>query len=189
MQSVLRGLERFCLPHIDDLVLFSSSFDDHLAHISAVLSRLSVAGLTVKQEKCSWAYASYDFLGFHVGRQRLSIPSDKVSSITSYPLPLTKSNLRSFLGLVSFYSRFIPQLSHHTTILNSHTTKTMPDKIVCDDDYVSSLEAIIHFISNYSSLIIPSPNDVLSVFSEASCLGIGGTLCVFRDEHWVPAEF
>ncbi len=53
MQSVLRGLEPFCLPYIDDIVIFSTSFNDHLDHILAVLARLSQAGLTVKQETCS----------------------------------------------------------------------------------------------------------------------------------------
>jgi len=53
MQSVLRGREPFCLPYIDDIVIFSTSFDDHLDHILAVLAHLSQAGLTVKQEKCS----------------------------------------------------------------------------------------------------------------------------------------
>ncbi len=189
MQSVLRGLESFCLPYIDDLVIFSNSFDDHLCHISAVLSRLTFANLIVKQEKCSWAFSSFDFLGFHVGRNRLSIPADKVSSISSYSLPLTKSSLRSFLGLITFYSRFIPHLSHFTTVLNRHMTKTCPDKIVCDDDYTVSFHSIIDAISHHSSLVIPNCNDALSVFCDASFLGIGGTLCVFRDDNWIPAEF
>ncbi len=189
MQSVLRGLESFCLPYIDDLVIFSNSFDDHLCHISAVLSRLTFANLTVKQEKCSWAFSSFDFLGFHVGRNRLSIPADKVSSISSYSLPLTKSSLRSFLGLITFYSRFIPHLSHFTTVLNRHMTKTCPEKIVCDDDYTVSFHSIIDAISHHSSLVIPNCNDALSVFCDASFLGIGGTLCVFRDDNWIPAEF
>ncbi len=189
MQSVLRGLEPFCLPYIDDLVIFSTSFDQHLAHITSVLSRLELAGLTVKQEKCSWCFASFDFLGFHVGHNRLSIPSTKVSTISSYQLPLTKSSLRSFLGLITFYSRFIPLLSQHTSVLNCHMTKDSPDNILCDDDYDKAFRSIIYAISHHSSLIIPSTNDALCVFTDASFSGVGGTLCVYRNSDWIPAEF
>ncbi len=189
MQSTLRGLEPFCLPYIDDLVIFSSSFEQHLTHITSVLSRLKFAGLTVKKEKCAWCFASFDFLGFHVGKSRLSIPSEKVSSITSYRLPLTKSSLKSFIGLITFYARFIPNLSQFTSVLNGHLTKNSPDRIQCTNDYVQSFNAIIGSISHHTSLIIPVCNDALCVYCDASLSGLGGTLCVFRNNTWSPAEF
>ncbi len=89
MQSVLRGLERFSLPYIDDVVVFSQSFDEHMSHVSSVLSRLAQAGLTVKKEKCSWCFTSFDFLGFHVGLGTLSIPQSKIIHISNYIMPKT----------------------------------------------------------------------------------------------------
>ncbi len=109
MQSVLRGLETYSLPYIDDIIIFSS-FDDHLSHITSVLSRLSHAGLTVKHSKCSWCFKTFDFLGFHVGNGHLSIPEARVSHTSSYIIPSTKSDLKSILGLITFYSRFVPKL-------------------------------------------------------------------------------
>ncbi len=75
MQQVLRGFENHCLPYIDDIVIFSTCFEDHLAHITSVLSRLATSGLTVKSSKCSWCFRSFDFLGFHVGQGNLTIPA------------------------------------------------------------------------------------------------------------------
>ncbi len=190
MQSVLRGLERFSLPYIDDVVIFSQSFDEHISHVSSVLSRLAQAGLTVKKEKCSWCFTSFDFLGFHVGLGTLSIPQSKIIHISNYIMPKTKSSLKSFLELITFYSKFIPNLANLTSVLTPHLTKHKPEHLLCDDDFVTAFELIIGSISSHTSLIIPNSNDVLSVFSDASYAGIiGGTLCVRRDDDWIPASF
>ncbi len=189
MQSVLRGLESFSLPYIDDVIIFSTSFTDHLSHITSVLSRLSNAGLTVKQSKCSWCFESFDFLGFHVGHGKISIPSARVSHIKNYILPTTKASLKSFLGLITFYSRFIPSLSHYTTTLNHHLTKNKPDKIHCDHDYVTAFNCIISAVSDHASLVVPNSNDAWCVYCDASYQGIGGALCVFRDDKWMPCSF
>ncbi len=173
MQSVLRCLESFSLPYIDDIIIYSTSFSDHLSHIiTAVLSRLSTAGLTVKQSKCSWCFESFDFLGFHVGRGKLHISSIRVSHFTNYVLPTTKSSLRSFLGFVMFYSRFIPRLSSFTTFLNSHLTKNSPDHIQHDDDSITALKSIISSVSHHVSLVIPNVTDSLCVFTDASYKGM-----------------
>ncbi len=189
MQSGLRGLESFSLPYIDDIIIYSTSFSDHLSHITAVLSRLSTAGLMVKQSKCSWCFESFDFLGFHVGRGKLHIPSIRVSHFANYVLPTTKYSLRSFLGFVMFYSRFIPRLSSFTTILNSHLTKNSPDHIKHDDDSITAFKSIISSVSHHVSLVIPNVTDSLCVFTDASYKGIGGVLCVFRNESWIPCSF
>ncbi len=99
MQSVLRGLEHLCLPYIDDVIIYSVTFDEHLSHISPVLSRLDHVGLTVKASKCPWCFQSFDFLGFYVGKGKLSIPEVKVAHIRNFIIPSTKSDLKSFLGL------------------------------------------------------------------------------------------
>ncbi len=59
MQEVLRGLEEYSTPYIDDIVIFSTNWKDHLYHIDSVLARLSVHGLTVKVSKCRWGYHSF----------------------------------------------------------------------------------------------------------------------------------
>lgn len=189
MQTVFRGLEAFCLPYIDDVIIFSISFADHLSHITSVLSRIAGAGLTVKQSKCSWCFRTFDFLGFHVGNGQLSIPEARISHISNYVIPTTKSSLKSFLGLITFYSRFIPSLSRFTTVLNSHLTKNSPDKLHYDNDFVTAFDSIISSVSHHSALTIPTCNDALCVFTDASCSGIGGSLCVFRDSDWIPCAF
>ncbi len=189
MQSVLLGLENFSLPYIDDVIIFSTSFDDHLSHITSVLSKVSTAGLTVKQSKCSWCFESFDFLGFHVGNGRLSIPEAKVAHISNFILPTTKSALRSFLGLVTFYARFVPSLAKFTSVLSNHLTDKCPDKIQCNQDFIDNFNFIIDSIVHHSSLILPVSNDAWCLYTDASTRGIGGVLCVYRNNSWTPVSF
>ncbi len=103
-------------------------------------------------------------------------------------MPKTKSSLKSFLGLITF-SKFIPDLANLTSVLTPHLTKHKLEHLLCDDDFVTAFELIIGSISSHTSRTVPNSNDVLSVFSDASYAGIGGTLCVRRDDDWIPASF
>ncbi len=172
MQSVLRGLENHCLPYIDDVILVSTTFEDHLCHITSVLSRLSNAGLTVKQSKCSWCFKFFDFLGFHVRNGLLSIPEARVALITNYIIPSTN-----------------PSLSHHTSVLNYHTRRAGPEQLQHDDDFITAFQFIISSISHHASLTIPDCHDAWCVFTDASYQGIGGSLCVYRNNTWTPCSF
>ncbi len=186
MQSVLLCVEHFSLAYIDNIVIYSSSFHEHLAHISTVLDRLSKAYLTVKMSKCSWCYYTFDFLGFCIGNGKISIPSARVAPFSSLSRPITKSQLRSFLGLCNFYSRFISNFSQIVSPLNSLLRRTSPDTLPWSDDLDSTFHSIITSIVNHSALIIPLCNEVRCVFSDASMCGIGGVLCVSRSDSWMP---
>ncbi len=173
MQRVLRGLEEFALPYIDDIIIFSVSFPNHLGHITAVLSRLQQHGLTIKRSKCAWCFQSFEFLGFVVGEGKLSIPQARVESLRAYVKPKTISQLRSFLGLVNFYSRFIPSFANYTSMLSSHLTKTSPNIIQWTNNMTDSFNAIISSICQHSMLIIPVINDVFCVYTDSSSAGVG----------------
>ncbi len=191
MQQVLRGLESYSLAYIDDVIIFSATFDDHITHIFSVLGRLSAANLSVKQSKCCWLYSSFEFLGFVVGDGKLSISEAKVQHIKNYLPPKTKTDLRAFLGLVTFYSRFIPSFANHTSVLSSHLRRDSPDILHydTDSDFYHSFQCIISEIVHHSSLFLPSITDVWCVYTDASTKGIGGCLCIYREDNWVPVSF
>ncbi|GFX78805.1 hypothetical protein TNCV_1919381 [Trichonephila clavipes] len=108
MAQVLEGLEPFALPYIDDIAIFSQGWKDHVKHIYIVLGRLRKAGLKVKPSKCKFAQEEVLFLGHRIGSGSRS-PSDlKIKAIADFPRPTTKTQVRSFLGLVGYYSHYIP---------------------------------------------------------------------------------
>ncbi len=133
MESVLLGLEQFSTAYIDDVIIFSATFSEHLVHISKVLERLAQANLTVKKSKCSWIFYSFDFLGFCVGKGKLSIPAARVTQFANFSRPTTKSQLRSFLGLCNFYARFISNFAHLSSPLNQLLRRDSPDNLPWND--------------------------------------------------------
>ncbi|GFW50923.1 hypothetical protein TNCV_3592051 [Trichonephila clavipes] len=132
MAQVLEGLEQFALPYIDDIAIFSQGWKDHVKHIDIVLGRLRKAGLKVKPSKCKFAQEEVLFLGHRIGSGSRS-PSDlKIKAIADFPRPTTKTHVRSFLGLVGYYSHYIPNYSTIASPLTDALKgKIKKEKITC----------------------------------------------------------
>ena len=100
MESVLHGLNRkICLTYIDDIVIFSKSFEDHLAHMDLVFMRLREANIKLKASKCHFAYPQVTYLGHIVSCNGIQADPDKVSAVQDFPLPRKVKDVCGFLGL------------------------------------------------------------------------------------------
>lgn len=111
VDQVLRGLS-FCFAYLNDILVFSSTPDEHASHLQQLFTRLTSYGLVANAAKCEFGVKELDFLGHHVdacGIQRLP---DKMTVIRNFPRPTTATKLQEFLGLVNFYRRFIPRCAH-----------------------------------------------------------------------------
>ncbi len=100
MDCVLRGTEDFAAAYIDDVVVYSSTWEDHMEHLSDVFSRIHGAGLVVNATKCYLAKPEVSYLGYVLGGGVIKPQVDKVEAVCSCPPPTTKKRVRSFLGLV-----------------------------------------------------------------------------------------
>ena len=110
MDTVLQGLDGVkCI--IDDMIVTGKSEAEHLRNLDAVLSRLAHYGLRVNLDKCQFFKDKIAFCGHEIDRDGLHKTSQKVEAVVSAPQPTNVSELRSFLGLVNYYSRFLPNLS------------------------------------------------------------------------------
>ncbi len=171
------------------ILSYSLSHFQIISHITQVLSRMAQANLTVKKSKCSWCFVSFDFLGICVGAWKLSIPAALVGQFRDFVRPVNKSQLTSFLGLCNFYSHFIPHSASVATPLYLLLRRTSPDIIPWSDDLNKCFVDVISSVVSHSSLVISIVTDVRCVFTDASSRGIGGVLCVYRSEKWVPCAF
>ena len=100
--------------YIDDILITGTTDEEHLKRLREVLKRLKAHGLRAKKEKCYFLRESVEYLGHRVDAEGLHTLPSKVKAIVDAPAPQNIQQLRSFLGLLNYYSRFIPNLA--TTI-------------------------------------------------------------------------
>ena len=127
MDSVLAGLSwKTCLVYIDDVIIFSKDFDQHLKDLEEVLDRVSRAGMKLKPKKCSLFKAEVSFLGHLVGRDGVRTDPEKTRAVDEWSLPTEVSELRSFLGLCGYYRKFVPKFAEKAGPLFKLTEKKTP---------------------------------------------------------------
>jgi hypothetical protein len=108
MENLLQRIPRVCV-YIDD-ILVTGSTEEHLANLAQVLTRLGNAGMRLKREKCAFMLDSVSYLGHVISSEGLRTGDLKVKAIIDAPDPKDLSELRSFLGMVNYYGKFLPNL-------------------------------------------------------------------------------
>ena len=134
MYIILADTPRYAQAYMDDVVIYSDTWEEHLDHISGVLQRLQQHGLTVKPEKCQWEATTIDFLGHVVGDGKILVPDCRVAAIKSHKRPITQKDLQSFLGITRYYRRFIDSYAHHSFHLTNAIRKNKPNTLVWSPD-------------------------------------------------------
>ena len=189
MQLILADLGDFATAYMDDVVIFSSTWEDHVVHVGKVLQEIRRAGLTVNPTKCCWGGRAVEFLGHYVGRGSMTIPAHRTTSLRNYTRPRSKKGLRAFLGSVGFYRRYLPKLAHWTAVLTPMTSRQAPQSVEWTEEGVSAFQSICKFFCDPPNLCVPLPCDVLSIVSDASGRGVGGVLQVLREGEWTPSTY
>ena len=118
MDRVLNGLEQVSSCYINDIVVHSKVWSDHIRQVRNVMSRLRQFGLTINAKKCVWGVAEIEYLGYKVGRGKVQIPELRVRALREFIQPKTKKQLKSYLGILGYYRRFIPGFSSIAQPLN-----------------------------------------------------------------------
>lgn len=128
MQATMSDLVfQIVLVYLDDLLVFSSTLSEHLVRLETVLKRLRETRLKVKVEKCHFLQPEVKFLGHQISAQGVGTDPDKVSAIRKWPVPSTAKELCSFLGLCSYYRRYIQDFSQIAGPLHDVVNGCMQD--------------------------------------------------------------
>ena len=108
MNDVIRPyLRRFVLVFFDDILIYSSSWTEHLQHVVVVLRALQDHHLHLKRSKCSFGASSVAYLSHVISAGGVAMDADKVETVASWPVPRSARALRGFLGLAGYYRKFI----------------------------------------------------------------------------------
>ena len=189
MDRVSDGMEGYAAPYIDDTLVFSTTWDLHLQHLSLVLDRIQDAGLTVKLGKCAWAQRSLEHLGHVVGNNEVSVPEMKVLSLKEYRRPETKAKLKSFLGLAGYYRKYIHHFASYSTKLNDATRQTMPNLVEWTQERLDCFHHLRETLSMMCTLNILKESDEILLQTDASYAGIGGCLSAVREGKELAIAF
>ncbi|XP_078235923.1 uncharacterized protein LOC144584201 [Pogona vitticeps] len=177
MDQTLAGLSDFTVAYIDDIGIFSNTWEDHLIHLELVLQRLSAAGLTVKASKCQLGSPEIKYLGHMVGGGVIKPLEAKIEAVRDWPRPNTKKKVKSFLGLVGYYRKFIPRFSEIAAPLTDLTRKTADDRIPWTSDCEAAFQRLKEALINYPVLRAPDFDREFIIYTDASNSGVGAVLC------------
>ena len=174
MNDVLRPfLRRFVLVFFDDILIYSSTWADHLRHLRAVLDELQRHQLFIKRSKCSFGATSVAYLGHIISAAGVAMDPAKVAAIHDWPPPRTVRAVRGFLGLTGYYRRFV---HNYGTVAAPLTALLKKDGFVWDDAAMAAFTALKAAVSSAPVLAMPDFGKRFVVECDASSTGFGGVL-------------
>ena len=189
MDSVFRGLD-FVFGYIDDVLVASSSPEEHLRHLRLVFERLDEHGLTINPDKCEFGRPEISFLGHHIPASGIQPLPERVQAVRDFPQPKTVSDLSRYLGLIHYYHRFIPKCANQLHPLHQLTHGKKPsDVITWIPEAIKTFEVSRNILAKATLLVHPSHNTVTRLTTDASNLAVGGTLEQLQGDKWVPIAF
>lgn len=175
--------------YIDDVAVHSTTWEQHLDDVEDALSKIRTAGLTVKPPKCRMGFSECDFLGHKVGRGRVKPGSIKVKAIQNFKQPVKKKDVRAFLGLTSYYRRFVPNFSTITAPLSDLTKNDRPDRVVWTQTEEQAFTTLRKILMSEPVLHGPNYDQPFIVQTDASDVGIGAVLSQEWDGEDQPVAF
>lgn len=173
-QTFREQLDDFVIVFLDDILIYSRTLADHTVHVRKVLDILRKEKLYAKESKCELFRPEVEFLGHIVGRDGLRMMEDKVKSVQDWPVPSSVSHVRSFVGTIGFYRKFIQGFSAVATPLTDLTKDGA--KFDWGPAQRSAFEQLKAAAAAEPVLILPDPNLPYVVHTDASGFATGAVL-------------
>ncbi|CAF1149684.1 unnamed protein product [Rotaria sp. Silwood1] len=174
---------KHCLAYLDDVVIFSRTFDDHVSHLDEIFYLLHTHNFRLSFEKCTIATDSINYLGHHICRGEIRPNNDNIRGLLETPTPTTPKEIFRFLKGAEYYRKFISNFSRIASPLykynpsnSTHPSNTKPTIFTLSADEQAAFEQIKHILT--TDLVLRLPNNQLpfKIQTDASQLGIGAVL-------------
>ena len=173
MEEILQGIPHVTV-YIDDILVTGATDREHLENLQEVLTHLEKAGIRLKKHKCAFMLAAVEYLGHEITEAGLKPTVDKVRALVEAPVPKDVSQLRSFLGLVNYYSKFMPNQSSALAPLNQLLQKSR--KWSWGSAQSKAFQAAKEALTSATVLTHYNPDLDLILDCDASPYGVGAVL-------------
>lgn len=164
-----------CIVYLDDILVFSTSWEEHLAAIRKIFKVLRKYGLKLQIDKCNFVQRETNFLGHVITKEGLKPNPEKIRIIQNLPLPKTEKQVKSFLGITGYYRKFIKdyaKIAQPMTKYLTKNTKINPN----DPNFIESFEKLKTIISTHPVLKFPEFGKPFQLTTDASNYAIGAVL-------------
>ena len=175
MDICLSGLpSNRILAYMDDIVIFSRTFDEHISDIRTVFERLRAANISLKASKCTFAAEMVDFLGYELSAQGIKPQKKLTSSIKDFQQPTNRKEVKRFLGMAGFYRNFVKGFGDISHPLNLLTRDNV--KFEWTDECEASFRKLKECLASEPVLAFPRLGEEFIVDVDASDIAFGGVL-------------
>ena len=183
MSVVLQGCNDFATAYLDDIMVFSSTLEDHLEHLSIIFGKLRQHNLKLKLKKCSFLQLETNYLGFVISEKGIKPDEKKIEAIKSLPVPTCVREVRSFIGMCSYYRRFIPNFSQIAEPIIALTRKYAHFK--WSDTHQRAFEYLKDSLTAVPLLVYPDSNKPYVLYTDSSDTCIGACLTQECDGYYL----
>ena len=185
---------RDCLIYLDDVIIFSSTFEKHIQSLESVFGRLKRHNLKLKASKCEFLRSSVTYLGHVVSENGIETDPEKTEAIKTWPLPTTVKDVRAFLGFTGYYRRFIKNyatiarplndlLVGHCTNVKGKKSKIKKTPFVWTEKQQQAFDTLKEKLIHPPVLAYADYSLPFKVHTDASSSGLGAVLYQHQDEH------
>lgn len=186
VDDILRPyIGKFAYVYVDDVLIYSSSPEEHMRHVTTIINALHNANMKISSEKSHFFKTSIEFLGHIIKDGRITVDPQKTKTIANYPIPGTLKELRAFLGLIGYYRKFIKDFAKIVKALTiflrgeegrvgkNHSAKVA---IELDEAAIDAFEQIKQKLCEHVELFQPDFGKPFELTTDASNFAIGAVL-------------
>ncbi|CAH0726940.1 unnamed protein product, partial [Brenthis ino] len=189
MDMLFHVLDGKVWAYLDDIVVCSETFDEHLIILKQVMNILKNAGLTINVEKCKFARSSLRFLGYIVDKDGLRTDPDKVTAILNFPRPKNLTELKRFIGIASWYRRFVKNFSIVAAPLHNLTKGKKNKRFCWNDEAEKAFLKLKTLLTSTPVISCPDFTKPFVIQCDASTKGIGAVLCQIINKEERPIAY
>jgi len=175
-------INKFCHVYLDDIVIYSKTYEDHVKHVCTILKKLVDNKLVAKMSKCEFHKEKIAFLGHIISRKGIETDPEKLKAVAEWKKPATVRQMQSFLGFCNYYRDFIPKFAEISKPL-CRTISGKKKKFVWTTEGEEAFEKLKSLLVSPPVLAYPDHDKQFIVECDASNYAIGGVLSQYGDNN------
>ena len=167
------------MPYVDDIIIFSSTPEEHLERLRLVFERFRAHNLKINPDKCDFFRMKVQFLGQIVSENGLGVDPSKIEAVQKFPVPRSQTEVESFLGLASYYRRFVQKYTEMARPL--HRASETSTKFERTPEARDAFESLKLKLTSAPILAFPCFEEPFILYTDASQFAMGAVLAQVQD--------